>query len=653
MRSRFLAVVLLLFAVIPCLADGPADNNIDSVRQIPPPGIEIPAADREKLEAGLERLTGLINRLKLRRDARTPQLLTDVEIFHRAIQQALDFNELYNEREIKGAHEVLAEGISRAEALMKGETPWTTQTGLVVRGYRSKLDGTVQPYGLVIPEDYSKEKPARCDLWFHGRGERSLETQFIVQRMHSAGNFEPPGTIVLHPYGRYSNAFKFAGEVDVWEALEHAKANYNIDDNRVAVRGFSMGGAGAWHFTVHYPRQFFASNPGAGFSETPEFLKSFQGETLNPPSYEETLWQMYDCPPWVENLKLIPTVAYSGEIDRQKQAADVMEAACEQAGMKLTHIIGPQTAHKIHPDSAVEITRLLAEIEQAGRTSPEPFTALTCTLKYDDFGRIVFHNLDEHWKFAKVTFDQCAVSVSGTTDVTVQIHRDKQDTPVTVNGQAVAVTGTGDLTLRLHQQQGKWLAGEPSTPSGLHKRHELQGPIDDAFMQPFLLVSPEGKAFHEKTEAWAASELQHAATHWRQHMRGDARQKAASEVTEQDIANCNLVLFGDPSSNALIQRVLPKLPIKWTKESITIGDKMYPADSHVPVLIYPNPLNPERYIVLNSGFTYREYDYLNNARQTPKLPDWAVIDVQTPINSRWPGKVVDANFFNEQWQLKD
>ena len=136
-------------------------------------------------------------------------------------------------------------------------------------------------------------------------------------------------------------------------------------------------------------------------------------------------------------------------------------------------------------------------------------------------------------------------------------------------------------------------------------------------------------------------------------MRGDARQKAASEVTEQDIANCNLVLFGDPSSNALIQRVLPKLPIKWTKESITIGDKMYPADSHVPVLIYPNPLNPERYIVLNSGFTYREYDYLNNARQTPKLPDWAVIDVQTPINSRWPGKVVDANFFNEQWQLKD
>jgi hypothetical protein len=70
-----------------------------------------------------------------------------------------------------------------------------------------------------------------------------------------------------------------------------------------------------------------------------------------------------------------------------------------------------------------------------------------------------------------------------------------------------------------------------------------------------------------------------------------------------------------------------------------------------PVLIYPNPLNPKHYIVINSGFTYREYDYLNNARQTPKLPDWAIVDVDTPPNSRFPGKVVDANFFGEKWEL--
>jgi len=72
----------------------------------------------------------------------------------------------------------------------------------------------------------------------------------------------------------------------------------------------------------------------------------------------------------------------------------------------------------------------------------------------------------------------------------------------------------------------------------------------------------------------------------------------------------------------------------------------------VTLSIYPNPLNPKKYVVLNSGFTYREYDYLNNARQVPKLPDYAVIDVTTPANSRYPGKIVRAGFFDEQWKLQ-
>ena len=87
------------------------------------------------------------------------------------------------------------------------------------------------------------------------------------------------------------------------------------------------------------------------------------------------------------------------------------------------------------------------------------------------------------------------------------------------------------------------------------------------------------------------------------------------------------------------------------RRDLTVGDKTYPTGTHVPLLIYPNPLNPKKYVVLNSGFTFREYDYLNNARQVPKLPDYAVVDVTTPPNSRWPGKVVRAGFFGEKWEL--
>jgi hypothetical protein len=68
-------------------------------------------------------------------------------------------------------------------------------------------------------------------------------------------------------------------------------------------------------------------------------------------------------------------------------------------------------------------------------------------------------------------------------------------------------------------------------------------------------------------------------------------------------------------------------------------------------MIYPNPLNPKKYVVINCGFTFREYDYLNNARQVAKLPDFAVVDISQPVTSRAPGGIVEAGFFGERWQL--
>jgi hypothetical protein len=146
--------------------------------------------------------------------------------------------------------------------------------------------------------------------------------------------------------------------------------------------------------------------------------------------------------------------------------------------------------------------------------------------------------------------------------------------------------------------------------------------------------------------------MKHAVTHWRQQFRGEAIVKDDKAITDADIAESNLVLWGDPSSNAVLAKIADKLPFRWTKEAVVVGTKAFPAETHVPVLIYPNPLNPKKYVVLNSGFTFREYDYLNNARQVPKLPDYAVIDATTPMTSRGPGNVVTAGFFDETWQLK-
>jgi hypothetical protein len=103
----------------------------------------------------------------------------------------------------------------------------------------------------------------------------------------------------------------------------------------------------------------------------------------------------------------------------------------------------------------------------------------------------------------------------------------------------------------------------------------------------------------------------------------------------------------------VLKRLAPKLPISWTGDRIKVGGREFPAAGHALIMVYPNPLNPERYVVLNSGFTYREYDYLNNARQVPKLPDWAVIDTEGQSSGpSLPAKVVAADFFDESWGLR-
>ena len=156
----------------------------------------------------------------------------------------IDYQEFHRKSEFAVAKTLLETGSKRADQLQARQASWLKQKGLVVRGYRSKIDMSVQPYGLEIPESYSFEgnDASRLDFWFHGRGETLSELSFINQRSRSKGKIKPPKGIVLHPYGRYSNANKFAGEMDLFEALDHARKYYRIGSDRILVRGFSMGG---------------------------------------------------------------------------------------------------------------------------------------------------------------------------------------------------------------------------------------------------------------------------------------------------------------------------------------------------------------------------------------------------------------------------
>ncbi len=648
-------LILLLLALAPQ----------ETVRRIPPAGVPLPSGDRTSLEEGLATLGREIDALRAIPAAR--ELLPDVQIYHNAVRVALAYDEFFDAKEIPIARRLLQQGLDRARELRDGKAPWAVATGLVVRGYVSRIDGSVQPYGLVVPPTFQPgaARRHRLDVWFHGRNEKLNEINFIDGRQRTPGEFAPADAIVLHPYGRYCNANKFAGETDTFEALESVRRRYPVDDDRIAVRGFSMGGAAVWHLAAHHAGLWAAAAPGAGFAETPHYLRIAETEE-KPPWYEEKLWHLYDSTDYALNLFNCPTVAYSGELDKQKQAADVMAKALLVEGIQLVHVIGPQTEHRYHPESKAEIARRIDAVVARGRDpAPRRVRFVTWTLRYNRMAWVTLEALEKHWERARVDLEIVdAETIRGTTQNVAAIGfsmgpglcpLDPSRFPkIILDGQEIAALpplSDRSWSASLIKADGRWASAEPADGGALRKRPGLQGPIDDAFMDAFVFVRPTGRAREDKAGAWAAAEMSRAISEWRRQFRGEARVLDDEAVTDADIASHHLVLWGDPVSNKVLARIADKLPIGWTSEGVRVGEKTYPAATHAPILIHPNPLNPKRYVVLNSGFTFREADLVSNARQTPKLPDWAVVNLEVPPSPRAPGKVVDAGFFDESWKL--
>ena len=616
------------------------------------------AEQREELSRAAKHLGDEIAALRteLKGQEELLALLPDIQIYHNALRYPATYNDLCDFRKVRPAYEA---GLARVKQLRERKPAWTRVSG--PRGYVSRIDGSVQPYHLAVPPTYRGERPEgslgwpagakqRLDIFCHGRDENLTELNFIAQKSPASETH-----FLLHPYGRYCNANKFAGEVDVFEALDDARKRYPIDERRVVMTGFSMGGAAAWHLTVHHPHKWVASSPGAGFAETPRYAKIKDGAV---PAYERTLFRMYDCDLYAANLGHVPTIAYAGELDPQIQASDVMLAAAKGQGAPLERIIGPQTRHEYNKESKRELDARLTEIASKKKDlAPRELKFTTYTLRYNQAFYLKLEGLERHWEPAtvevKIGDDSASIVTKNVTALALEF--DPAHNPfkkgvkpaLTIDGQRVEAEVLWKSSYT--RIDGKWKSGAKLPEP--RKKPGLQGPIDDAFMGPFMIVRPSGAALNDKVGQWAKRECDEAIEQWRRQFRGEPRVKLDIEVTKEDIAEYNLIVFGDPSSNAVLTKAAGGLPIKWDKEAVTVGKQTYPAAHHVPVMIHPNPLSAGRYIVVNSGFTFREWP-VSNARQTPKLPDFAVFDISTAATKALPGNVVTAGFFDEQWKVQ-
>jgi predicted peptidase len=121
-------------------------------------------------------------------------------------------------------------------------------------------------YAISIPRSYSASKPVPLILALHfgvGGGNAAGAGLDVVQILIGPALSELRAIIVA-PDSVKGDWSSPENETAVNALLDMVMDHYSIDKRKVVVTGFSMGGAGSWHFAEKFPNRFSAAIPVAG-----------------------------------------------------------------------------------------------------------------------------------------------------------------------------------------------------------------------------------------------------------------------------------------------------------------------------------------------------------------------------------------------------
>jgi pimeloyl-ACP methyl ester carboxylesterase len=656
------ALVLSLFLQV-ALAQQPATQPARGRARgggAQPPPVTANAQELASIKEKTEQIRALAKQLKA--SGAKAELIGDVEVFAHAGQMLLEYPNMFtNQASIGHALAMLDLGLERGRQLEAGQPQWN-QGKKQILAYTSEIDRAVLPFGVTLPANYDSTKPTRLYVWLHGRANTATEAEFMYGFLNSRGAGNPPvadqGQIQLNCFGRINGAgWHWAGEADVFESIAAVKKRFNIDDKRIILRGFSQGGEGAWHISLHHPDSFAAAEIGAGTVSRTGMrtdLTDYQRATLR-------IWE--NISEWALNIYNLPLAGHDGENDPgQLESSLRARAQLEKEGYPSVGdpdflrsqgapglwLQSRNTGHGTSPLVRQRLDEFLKEWGDKGQTSPDHIRFLTYTTRYNRDYWVSLDGLAKHYERAEIDAQRSADRTSytiKTKNLARLVLRETDNAhQINIDGQALKVSPSSQIILSSNGSTWSVAGGEWS---GLHKTHALQGPIDDAFLDPFLLVRPTGKPWNEQVNQQALRAMSHFDFMWGKFFRGHPFVKDDKEVTAADFAKYHIVLFGDPGSNKWIAALNGKLPFSWTPQNVTLAGKSYPAAENYPAMIYPNPLNPAKYVVINTGLTIDDRGY-NGDYGTPMWGDWAIVKFTSGAPAP---ELVTGGLFDEQWRL--
>ncbi len=523
------------------------------------------------------------------------------------------------------------------------------------RTFISEIDSSCQYYAILYPKEYKPNKRYALILSLHGAG---VEASGLVEC------FKPKDwAFVVCPTNRRPFGFDWQdwGRLDALEVLSRCLKELPLDPDRVYLTGHSMGGHGTWHIGLAHPDRFAAIAPEAGWPSLSLYVPTFLQRSIifaepQKLAIREMALRPDNAPAFIENALNLPVFILHGGDDDNVPTLHGRNFALwlNALGYKYHYQEVPGKGHWWSYDdgtSCVDDSNLLSFLRSQKR-DPGP-------------RRIRFRTADLGQSFSNYWIKVDRVDIVGRDAV---VNAQASDSLITINTEnisqltlhldqnlffpgkvKIAVDGKTAIaelqiprTITIHKTPKGWRLGRAKT-NFLTKRPELYGPAKQALMRPFVIV-------YGTQDPTIARNLRHTAIQeaLRWWLIGNGTTEVLAD-TEEIPLNRNLVILGGPNENLFARKIAKSLPITVSEGKMKLG-KTVLGESLATILVYPNPLNSERLILLRMGTdppSTKLSLFWGVIGSGTAIPDFIVFNRQVR-RFGWAG-VVACGFFGPDW----
>ncbi|HEY4759341.1 MAG TPA: prolyl oligopeptidase family serine peptidase [Thermoguttaceae bacterium] len=524
--------------------------------------------------------------------------------------------------------------------------------GFVRLAYIDDIDDTPQFCRCYLPLkcDPSKKLPMIVSL--HGYNGEFPEYihWWSVDKRHDLVS-DTYDVIYIEPHGRGNADYLGIGDRDVLKCIEMAKQKFNVDDNRVYLMGFSMGGFGTWNVATRHPELFAAIAPVYGGDDYRVFLSPENIEKMS--AWERFLNEKSVSTAQIESLLNMPILVSHGD---QDQAVNVnlsryLVRLLQRWNYDVRYIEVPG---KGHSELGLWDQTVSWMLEHKRNSMPRHVRVRAANLRtasaywvkvtqqYDpaEFMVVDAEALDGNI----LRIDSKNVCEMSLTPAESLIDFSK---PIKVvwNGKAVPVDNL--------QARNIVLKAEDYKPASLKKTPRLAGPISDYTNTPFMIVvgTISNNSMTNKIIEQKAGIMIHL---WKRVQKYEPRVKKDVEVTEEDLNKYSLILLGGPEDNKISKLVFEKIPFQVKSDEIIIDGRSFKVNDAVLEAVYPNPYNAERYVVVVVGTSATGMAFFDPRRTSLFESDFYIADRIVPkAGVKNEKTMVASGFFNYNWKIDD